>query len=254
MFPHSRSMNDAGRARGGAAPLLRRHHARQASGSSCPTRCTAASRATGWASRRASCSRSRRTELTCSTRAGPSRAAAPRGRRSEPDAGRGLPVPPRRQAAPRPLGRGAARGHPARGRRRDRHRATSPASAASACRCSTRTSRRSSDGGPGRRSSPEDVEHVARLARLELSRGREGADAPASSTASSRTSTSSARSTPTGVEPTSHAVPLTNVMRDDEPRPSLPRDEMLANAPDRQRRLLPRAEDHRGVAAACWRR
>ena len=35
-----------------------------------------------------------------------------------------------------------------------------------------------------------------------------------------------------GVEPTSHAVPLTNIMRDDEPRPSLPRDEMLANAPD----------------------
>ena len=35
-----------------------------------------------------------------------------------------------------------------------------------------------------------------------------------------------------GVEPTSHAVPLTNIMRDDEPRPSFPRDEMLANAPD----------------------
>jgi aspartyl-tRNA(Asn)/glutamyl-tRNA(Gln) amidotransferase subunit C len=34
------------------------------------------------------------------------------------------------------------------------------------------------------------------------------------------------------VEPTSHAVPLTNIMRDDEPRPSFPRDEMLANAPD----------------------
>jgi aspartyl-tRNA(Asn)/glutamyl-tRNA(Gln) amidotransferase subunit C len=37
----------------------------------------------------------------------------------------------------------------------------------------------------------------------------------------------------TGVEPTSHAVPLRNVMRDDEPRPSFPRDDMLANAPDR---------------------
>ena len=35
-----------------------------------------------------------------------------------------------------------------------------------------------------------------------------------------------------GVEPTSHAVPLTNVMREDEPRPSLPQAEMLANAPD----------------------
>ena len=35
-----------------------------------------------------------------------------------------------------------------------------------------------------------------------------------------------------GVEPTSHAVPLVNVMRDDEPAPSLPPAEMLANAPD----------------------
>ena len=36
-----------------------------------------------------------------------------------------------------------------------------------------------------------------------------------------------------GVEPTSHAVPMTNVMRDDVPRPSLAREDMLANAPDR---------------------
>jgi aspartyl-tRNA(Asn)/glutamyl-tRNA(Gln) amidotransferase subunit C len=36
-----------------------------------------------------------------------------------------------------------------------------------------------------------------------------------------------------GVEPTSHAVPMVNVMRDDEERPCLPRDEALANAPDR---------------------
>ena len=34
------------------------------------------------------------------------------------------------------------------------------------------------------------------------------------------------------MEPTSHAVPLTNVMREDEPRPSLPRADMLANAPE----------------------
>ena len=36
-----------------------------------------------------------------------------------------------------------------------------------------------------------------------------------------------------GVPPTSHAVPMTNVMREDEPVPSLPREDMLANAPDR---------------------
>jgi aspartyl-tRNA(Asn)/glutamyl-tRNA(Gln) amidotransferase subunit C len=38
----------------------------------------------------------------------------------------------------------------------------------------------------------------------------------------------------TGVEPTSHAVPVTNVMRDDVPYPSLAQSEALANAPDRQ--------------------
>ena len=36
-----------------------------------------------------------------------------------------------------------------------------------------------------------------------------------------------------GVEPTSHAVPLVNVMRDDATRPCLPPDEALANAPER---------------------
>ena len=35
-----------------------------------------------------------------------------------------------------------------------------------------------------------------------------------------------------GVEPTSHAVPLTNVLRADALTPPLPREEMLANAPD----------------------
>ena len=35
-----------------------------------------------------------------------------------------------------------------------------------------------------------------------------------------------------GVEPTSHTVPLENVMRSDEPRPSWPRDRVLEPAPD----------------------
>jgi aspartyl-tRNA(Asn)/glutamyl-tRNA(Gln) amidotransferase subunit C len=37
-----------------------------------------------------------------------------------------------------------------------------------------------------------------------------------------------------GVEPLSHALPVHNVFRDDEPRPSLSADEALANAPDRR--------------------
>ena len=34
-----------------------------------------------------------------------------------------------------------------------------------------------------------------------------------------------------GVPPTTHAVPLQNVLREDEVAPSLPQDEVLANAP-----------------------
>ncbi len=35
-----------------------------------------------------------------------------------------------------------------------------------------------------------------------------------------------------GVEPTSHVLPLENVLRDDVPRASLPRDRALAEAPE----------------------
>jgi aspartyl-tRNA(Asn)/glutamyl-tRNA(Gln) amidotransferase subunit C len=35
-----------------------------------------------------------------------------------------------------------------------------------------------------------------------------------------------------GIEPTSHVVELENVLRPDEPRPSLPREVALAQAPD----------------------
>jgi aspartyl-tRNA(Asn)/glutamyl-tRNA(Gln) amidotransferase subunit C len=34
------------------------------------------------------------------------------------------------------------------------------------------------------------------------------------------------------VEPTSHVLPLTNVLRPDVPRPSTPREKMLARAPE----------------------
>ena len=37
-----------------------------------------------------------------------------------------------------------------------------------------------------------------------------------------------------GVEPTSHVVALENVLRDDEPRPSLPREVALSQAPEPQ--------------------
>lgn len=77
----------------------------------------------------------------------------------------------------------------------------------------------------------EDVAHVARLARLELT--------PADTERMQReldgilTYIDKLRALDTeGVEPTAHAVPVVNVMREDEPRPSLPQAEMLANAPE----------------------
>jgi len=36
----------------------------------------------------------------------------------------------------------------------------------------------------------------------------------------------------TGIEPTSHSIPIYNVFREDVARPSLPREEILQNAPD----------------------
>ena len=82
------------------------------------------------------------------------------------------------------------------------------------------------------RISPEDVRHVARLARLALSDDElERMRAEMSAILDHMDKLRSLDTT--GVEPTSHAVPLRNVMREDEPVPSSPLDDMLANAPDR---------------------
>ena len=75
------------------------------------------------------------------------------------------------------------------------------------------------------------VEHVARLARLELAAADKERMRRELDGILSYIDTLRALQTD-GVEPTSHAVPLTNVMREDEPRPSVPQTDMLANAPD----------------------
>jgi aspartyl-tRNA(Asn)/glutamyl-tRNA(Gln) amidotransferase subunit C len=77
-----------------------------------------------------------------------------------------------------------------------------------------------------------DVEHVARLARLALS------DAEIEKMGEQLNGIlayiEKLDALPTeGVDPTAHAVPLVNVMRDDVPGPCLSREEALANAPDR---------------------
>lgn len=80
--------------------------------------------------------------------------------------------------------------------------------------------------------SREDVDHVARLARLAL--GEDERARMREQLAAILGYIDSLRALDTaGVEPTSHAVPLVNVMREDDPAASLPPEEMLANAPDR---------------------
>lgn len=82
-----------------------------------------------------------------------------------------------------------------------------------------------------------DVDHVARLARLAL--GEEERARMRAELAAILDYIDALRALDTaGVEPTSHAVPLVNVMREDEPAPSLPLEEMLANAPDRVGELV----------------
>lgn len=91
--------------------------------------------------------------------------------------------------------------------------------------------------GPGPRISPADVEHVARLARLDLAaaeKERMRTELDGILAYIDKLRALDTRDVP----PTSHAVPVTNVMREDEERPSLPQEEMLANAPDRHRDLF----------------
>jgi aspartyl-tRNA(Asn)/glutamyl-tRNA(Gln) amidotransferase subunit C len=80
--------------------------------------------------------------------------------------------------------------------------------------------------------SREDVDHVARLARLALTDAEK--DRMREQLNAILTHIDALRDVETeGVEPTSHAVPVVNVMRDDAPRPGLDQEQALANAPDR---------------------
>jgi aspartyl-tRNA(Asn)/glutamyl-tRNA(Gln) amidotransferase subunit C len=78
----------------------------------------------------------------------------------------------------------------------------------------------------------KDVQHVARLARLELSEA-ERARMREQLGAILRYIDTLKELSVEGVEPTAHAVPLVNVMRDDQVEPSLDQAAMMANAPDR---------------------
>ena len=77
----------------------------------------------------------------------------------------------------------------------------------------------------------EDVLHVARLARLEIPEGevdRVRDELGAILEAVGKV----AELDLSAVQPTSHPLAVVNVWAEDEPRPSLPREDALANAPD----------------------
>jgi aspartyl-tRNA(Asn)/glutamyl-tRNA(Gln) amidotransferase subunit C len=77
----------------------------------------------------------------------------------------------------------------------------------------------------------KDVEHVANLARLDLSEA-EKATFTEQLNAILKYADKLNELDTTDVEPTSHAMPLVNVMREDESRPSATMEQVLRNAPD----------------------
>jgi aspartyl-tRNA(Asn)/glutamyl-tRNA(Gln) amidotransferase subunit C len=84
------------------------------------------------------------------------------------------------------------------------------------------------------RLTPEEVDHVALLGRLKLTAGeREQFTTQLNSILEHFEELQQVDTT--GVPPMSHAVPMSNVLRPDEPRPSLSPEEALANVPDQDR-------------------
>lgn len=77
----------------------------------------------------------------------------------------------------------------------------------------------------------DQVRHVAKLARLslgepQLQKFTQQLEGILEYVAKIRTLKTE------GVEPMAHALPLSNVLRDDVPQPGLPLDQVLRNAPD----------------------
>jgi aspartyl-tRNA(Asn)/glutamyl-tRNA(Gln) amidotransferase subunit C len=78
----------------------------------------------------------------------------------------------------------------------------------------------------------QEVEHVARLARLELSEQEKETLTDQLSNILTYVEQLNELDTK-DVEPTSHVLDINNVMRDDVPEASLPQDRALVNGPDR---------------------
>lgn len=77
----------------------------------------------------------------------------------------------------------------------------------------------------------QDVIHVAKLARLALSEGEVDQFTVQLGAILEHAASVAALDT-AGVPPTSHPIPLANVLRPDEARPGLDRDSVLSMAPE----------------------
>ncbi|MBI5166177.1 MAG: Asp-tRNA(Asn)/Glu-tRNA(Gln) amidotransferase subunit GatC [candidate division NC10 bacterium] len=78
-----------------------------------------------------------------------------------------------------------------------------------------------------------EVEHVARLARLELTEEEKERFTRELNSILTYFDKLNELNTE-DVEPTSHVIPIVNVFREDEVRPSYPREEVLSNAPEEE--------------------
>jgi aspartyl-tRNA(Asn)/glutamyl-tRNA(Gln) amidotransferase subunit C len=87
------------------------------------------------------------------------------------------------------------------------------------------------------RISKEEIEHIASLARLSLTEKEKELFGSQLSSILDYMEKLNELDTKT-VEPTSHVLPLSNVLRDDIPRPSIPREDALMNAPDRTEKFF----------------
>lgn len=79
------------------------------------------------------------------------------------------------------------------------------------------------------------VQHIAELAKLKLSEEELDRMTPQLSAILDHAARLQELNTD-AIPPTASVVPLQNVMREDQIAPSLPRDEVLANAPDKDER------------------
>ena len=81
--------------------------------------------------------------------------------------------------------------------------------------------------------SREEVDHIAYLARLGLTEEEKTVLGEQLSAILEHMKVLNELDT-SGISPTAQVIPLRNVMRPDEVHPSLPREAVLANAPDRE--------------------